>query len=51
MISVKKATDIAIPKSSNKYLYQVNITQEVRELQRAFNLLKQDAETMGWTFE
>ncbi len=50
MISVKKAMDIAIPKSSNKYLNQLNITQEVRELQRAFSLLKQNAETMSWTF-
>ncbi len=46
----EKAMDTAIPESSYKYLCKLKITQEIRELQRAFNLLKQNAETMGWTF-
>ncbi len=50
MRSAKKAKDIAIPKSSYKYLYQLKITQQNRERQRAFNMLKEKAEIIGWTF-
>ncbi len=42
--------DIAIPRSSYKHLYQLKITQEIRELQRAFTILKKNAEIIGWTF-
>ncbi len=46
----EKAMDTAIPESSYKYLCKLKITQEIRELQRAFNILKQNAEIIGWTF-
>lgn len=40
--------DIAIPKSSYKRVYQLNLTPEI-QLQIEFNLLKQNSERNGWT--
>ena len=47
--SVKKAMDIAIPKSNIKRIVQLNITEEIMNLERQFKVHKQAAITNGWT--
>ncbi len=49
METVKKATDKAIPKTSYKYVYQLKITPEIRNLEFQFNILQHQAEQNGWT--
>ncbi len=46
---VKNAMNRAIPRSSHKRIYQLNITAEIEQIQHTFNLLKRNAEINGWT--
>ncbi len=47
---VKEAMDKTIPKSTHKFIYQIIKTPEIQQLGRSFNMLKQNAERNGWTF-
>jgi len=48
---VKSAMDIAIPKSTHQYIYQLKITPEIKDLESHFNNLKQYATLHGWTLQ
>ena len=39
----------AIPKSTQRPIYQLKITPEIKQLERAFNTLKDNANRFGWT--
>ncbi len=39
--------DKAVPKSSHKYVYQLKTTQEIRNLENQFKILKQHAVNNG----
>ena len=43
--------DRTIPKSSYKFIYQLKITPEIRQLENQFKLLQQNAAIHGWSYE
>ncbi len=49
MKTVKNAMYIAIPKSNLKRICQLNITEEIKNLEREFKILRQTATKFGWT--
>lgn len=49
MCAMKEAMNEAIPKSSHKNIYQFTMTEEIKRLERFFNILRQNAEANDWT--
>ena len=47
---VKNATDVAIPKSSYDYKYQLKTTPEIKTLKTPYKTLIEFAQHFGWTF-
>ncbi len=47
--TVKNAMETSIPKSTHKYIYQLNITPEIKQLETQFKNLQHDATLYGWT--
>ena len=41
--------DLAIPKSSYQYTYQLKITEEIKNLESQYKNLKEFSEHFGWT--
>ncbi len=48
---IKQAMDKAIPKSSNKFIHQLKITPEIRNLENQFRSLQQNATINEWSNE
>lgn len=46
---IKNAMDSAIPKSSFQYTYQLKITDEIKDLENQFKMLREFADHFGWT--
>lgn len=46
---VKSAMDVAIPKSSYQYVYQLKTTQEIKDLEHQYKTLNEFANHFGWT--
>ena len=45
---VRQAMDIAIPKTTYKPIYQIHTTPEIKQLERLYAILKNNAEKNGW---
>ncbi len=49
--TIESALDIAIPKATHQYIYQLKTTPEIKDLETQFKNLKQYATLHGWILQ